>query len=60
MELKVKQVKRVDGVKEAFYIPAAFGGLRLTVKHFFRNLFGSRDVVTILSLIHISEPTRPY
>ena len=47
MELKVKQVKRVDGVKEAFYIPAAFGGLRLTVKHFFRNLFGSRDVVTI-------------
>ena len=47
MELKVKQVKRVDGVKEAFYIPATFGGLRLTVKHFFRNLFGSRDVVTI-------------
>ena len=47
MELKVKQVKRVDGIKEAFYIPAAFGGLRLTVKHFFRNLFGSRDVVTI-------------
>ena len=47
MELKVKQVKRVDGVKEAFYIPATFGGLRLTVKHFFRNLLGSKDVVTI-------------
>lgn len=46
MELKVKQMKRTDGLREAFYLPAAFGGLRLTVKHFFRNLFGSRDVVT--------------
>ena len=47
MELKVKKVERIDGVRESFYIPAAFGGLRLTVRHFFRNLFGSKDVVTI-------------
>ena len=47
MELKVKQVKRLDGVRESLYFPAIFVGLRLTVKHFWRNLFGSRDVVTI-------------
>ena len=47
MELKVKQVERVDGIKEALFLPAIFNGLRLTVKHFWRNLFGSRDVVTI-------------
>ena len=46
MELKVKRMKRTDGIRESFYLPAAFRGLRLTVKHFFRNLFGSRDVVT--------------
>ena len=47
MELKVKKVQRLDGVREAFYFPAIFSGLRLTVKHFWRNLFGSKDVVTI-------------
>ena len=47
MELKVKQVKRHDGVREALYFPALFVGFRLTVKHFWRNLFGSRGVVTI-------------
>lgn len=47
MELKVKRVERVDGVKEAIFLPAIFNGLRLTVKHFWRNLFGARDVVTI-------------
>ena len=47
MEFKVKQVKRHDGVREALYFPALFVGFRLTVKHFWRNLFGSRDVVTI-------------
>ncbi len=40
MELKVKQVKRHDGVREALYFPALFVGFRLTVKHFWRNLFG--------------------
>ena len=47
MELKVKQIQRVDGVKEAFYLPAIFNGFRLTVSHFLRNLFGAKDVVTV-------------
>tara|TARA_Y100001970_G_scaffold277115_1_gene380836 strand:- start:1609 stop:2193 length:585 start_codon:yes stop_codon:yes gene_type:complete len=47
MELKVKKVKRIDGVREALYLPALFVGFRLTIKHFWRNLFGSKDVVTI-------------
>ena len=47
MKLKVKKVQRIDGVRESFYFPAIFSGLRLTVKHFWRNLFGSKDVVTI-------------
>ncbi len=47
MELKVKQLERVDGAKEALYLPAIFGGLRLTVRHFWNNLFGSKEVVTI-------------
>jgi NADH-quinone oxidoreductase subunit I len=47
MELKVKTVKRVDGFQEAFYLIAILNGLRLTVRHFIRNLLGAKDVVTI-------------
>ena len=47
MELKVRKVNRLDGAREALYFPALFVGFRLTIKHFWRNLFGSRDVVTI-------------
>ncbi len=47
MELKVKKVQRLDGTREALYFPAIFVGLSLTVKHFWRNLFGSKDVVTV-------------
>ncbi len=47
MDLKVKQVERTDGLKEAFYLPAMFTGFRLTVKHFLKNLFGAQEVVTI-------------
>ncbi len=47
MDLKVKQVERVDGLKESFYLPAMFTGFRLTVKHFLKNLFGAQEVVTI-------------
>ena len=47
MELKVKKVQRLDGIRESLYLPAIFIGFRLTIKHFWRNLFGSRDVVTI-------------
>ncbi|MGA1599254.1 MAG: NuoI/complex I 23 kDa subunit family protein [bacterium] len=45
--LKVKQVDRVDGFKESLYLPAMFTGFRLTIRHFLRNLFGAKDVVTI-------------
>ena len=47
MELKVKQMQRVDGFKESLYLPAIFTGFRLTARHFFRNLFGAKDVVTV-------------
>ena len=55
MELKVNRVERVDGVKEAIFLPAIFNGLRLTVKHFWRNLFGARDVA--VSYTHLTLPT---
>ncbi|MCH8882461.1 MAG: NADH-quinone oxidoreductase subunit I [SAR324 cluster bacterium] len=47
MELKVKVVERHDGFKEALYLPAVLAGLRITTRHFIRNMFGKRDVVTI-------------
>ena len=47
MELKVKVVDRKRGLAEELYLPAVLAGLRLTVHHFVRNLFGKRDVVTI-------------
>ncbi|MDH4246628.1 MAG: NADH-quinone oxidoreductase subunit I [Deltaproteobacteria bacterium] len=47
MELKVKTVDRQRGVMVEFYLPAIWEGLRLTVHHFVRNIFGKRDVVTI-------------
>ncbi len=47
MDLKVKTVVRVDGMKEAMYLPAILAGLRITMGHFFRNILGKRDVVTI-------------
>ncbi len=47
MDLKVKVVDRSEGFKEALYIPALLAGLRITAHHFFRNIFGKRDVVTI-------------
>lgn len=47
MELKVKVVDRQRGFVDDLYVPAVLAGLRLTVRHFMRNLFGKRDVVTI-------------
>lgn len=47
MELKVKVVDRERGFVDDLYVPAILAGLRLTVRHFLRNLFGKRDVVTI-------------
>jgi NADH-quinone oxidoreductase subunit I len=47
MELKVKTVDRKRGFTEELYFPAVLAGLRLTARHFVRNIFGKRDVVTI-------------
>ncbi|HUJ73505.1 MAG TPA: NADH-quinone oxidoreductase subunit I [bacterium] len=47
MESHVKVVNRSLGLNELTVLPALLGGLRLTVRHFMRNLFGKRDVVTI-------------
>lgn len=45
--LRVRTVERHDGLQEALYLPAVLAGLRITVRHFIRNIFGKRDVVTI-------------
>lgn len=47
MELRVKTVKREQGFMGDLYLPAILAGLRITVRHFIRNIFGKRDVVTI-------------
>ncbi len=47
MELKIKTVNRDEGFAVALYLPAIAAGLRLTVRHFVRNIFGKRDVETI-------------
>lgn len=45
--MKVKTVKRVDGFKEGLYIPAFIQGFKLTLRHFFNNVFGYKEIVTI-------------
>ena len=45
--VKTITVDRSEGLREALYLPAILTGLRLTVRHFMRNMFGQRDVVTI-------------
>lgn len=47
MELKVKIVQREQSAGVAFFLPAIVAGLRITVRHFIRNIFGKRDVVTV-------------
>lgn len=47
MELKIKLVSRHSSWLEAWYLPAVLTGLRTTSRHFLRNIFGKRDVVTI-------------
>ena len=47
MELKIKTVPREGGFGVELYLPAILSGLRLTIHHFFRNIIGKRDVVTI-------------
>ena len=47
MELKIKTVQRERGLKVELFLPAILAGLRVTIGHFVRNIFGKRDVVTI-------------
>lgn len=42
---KVTQDPRTD-IRERMYIPGLLHGLAITTKHFFRNLFGTRDTNT--------------
>lgn len=44
---KVKTIGREVSFMDSLYIPAIMGGLKLTIRHFLRNLFGAKDVVTI-------------
>ncbi len=44
---RIKQVHHRSGWLESLYLPAIIGGLRITTRHFLRNIFGKRDVVTI-------------
>ena len=45
--LKTITVDRSEGWREALYLPGILVGLRLTIGHFMRNMFGKRGVVTI-------------
>lgn len=43
-----KVMERVgDSLSERAYLPAIFGGLKVTTRHFFRNLLGKKDTVTV-------------
>ena len=45
--MAIKKVQRVSGWKHTIYLFDVFNGLRLTMGHFFANLFGSKKTVTI-------------
>jgi NADH-quinone oxidoreductase subunit I len=45
--LKTFTVDRSEGLSEAIYLPAFLAGFGLTIRHFMRNMFGKRDVVTV-------------
>ncbi|MSP71642.1 MAG: NADH-quinone oxidoreductase subunit I [Myxococcales bacterium] len=43
-----KVVERVgDSFADRIYVPAILAGLKITTRHFFRNLFGQKETVTI-------------
>ena len=44
---KVLIVNRSEGLLQRLFLPAIFAGLRITIRHFLRNVLGKRDVVTI-------------
>ena len=39
--------RRGESLGDRIYLPAIFGGLMVTSRHFVRNLFGRKDTVTI-------------
>lgn len=43
----VKKVSLKRGLWEQLYLPELLRGLYITLRHFFRNTFGSKDIVTI-------------
>ena len=45
--MRFKKVNKEESVVDSLYIPAVIGGLFLTSAHFFKNLFSSKNVVTI-------------
>ena len=47
MDIKTKIVDRRSGTEVRGYLPAVWQGLRLTTRHFLRNVLRKRDVVTI-------------
>ena len=47
MSVHVKVVERPGSTEQQLYFPAVVKGLGVTMRHFFRNLFGGKDIVTI-------------
>ena len=45
--MKTKVLKRQISFSDSLYIPAILKGMRLTINHFFTNLFSSKKIVTI-------------
>ncbi len=44
---KVRIVDRSEGFLQRMFLPAVLAGLRVTMRHFFRNILGKRSVVTV-------------
>lgn len=52
----VKRVPRPHSFGQDLLLPAVLAGLRVTMRHFFANLFGHRQIVTV----QYPEEKRPY
>jgi hypothetical protein len=62
MKFKVKKVDRSEGLKEALYIPGIAVGLKHTMRHFFRNIVGKKDVSRrrATGFATLARPTQTY
>ncbi len=47
MSIGVKVVERPKDLGQEIYVPAVVRGLGVTMKHFFSNMFGKKQIVTI-------------